>query len=87
MPAFILIKAIVGNDKLTVHIFKAGWRFPEQPVQLPVTLGFDRGTFGSTTAVGYNRAGVGPMVEFTIASEATKSFLDEFGALEDRLSP
>jgi len=65
----------------------AGWRFPEQPVQLPVTLGFDRGTFGSTTAVGYNRAGVGPMVEFTIASEATKSFLDEFGALEDRLSP
>jgi len=76
--ASIMIKGILGTENLVVHVFKAGWRFPAQGVQLPVTLGFDRGTFGSTTAVGYQRPGLMPVVEFNVARNATKGFLEEF---------
>ena len=56
VKASIMIKYILGSTNLTVHIFKEGWRFPaDKPVQFPITLGFDKETFGQTTAMGmYN---------------------------------
>ena len=77
--ASIIIKYVLRERTLLVHVFKPGWLLPEKPIQLPITLGFDRGVFGSTTAMGYTKPGLTPVIEFNIANEATESFLTEFG--------
>jgi hypothetical protein len=76
--ASIMIKYVLGTDKLMLHVFKQGWRFPAQPVTFQITLGFDQTAFGSTTAIGENRAGVGPLVEFYVANKAIDNFLKAF---------
>jgi hypothetical protein len=78
--ASIMVKYILGNDHLSIHVFKHGWRFPQKPVTFPITLGFDQTTYGSTTAFGSNDSDAGPMVEFTIKNEATDDFLRAFAS-------
>jgi hypothetical protein len=80
--ASIMVKYILGENNLVVHIFKAGWRFPENAITFPITLGFDQEAWGHTTALGLNNPRAGPMVEFNIATEATGSFLKAFGEAE-----
>ena len=85
VQASIYIKYVLGEKHLIAQVFKAGWRFPEKPIAFPVTLGFDDGIYGSTTALGSNVPGVGPMMEFNIANGATDSFLTAFGTASRRI--
>jgi hypothetical protein len=78
--ASIFIKYILGTKVLTVHIFKEGWRFPaDKPINFPITVGFDKEAFGSTTASGIYQPQAGPMIEFYIANESIENFLKDFG--------
>jgi hypothetical protein len=78
--ASIMIKYILGEKTLTVHIFKAGWHFPtDQPVKFPITLGFDSDTFGQVIAGGMSPPNVSPMIEFDIATNSISNFLKAFG--------
>jgi hypothetical protein len=80
VQASIMVKYILGEKTLTVHIFKTGWRFPsDQPVKFPLTLGFDNAVFGQVTAAGLSPHNMSPMIEFDIANESIGSFLKAFG--------
>jgi hypothetical protein len=81
--ASIMVKYVLGEKTLTVHIFKTGWRFPtDQPVSFPITLGFDKEAWGQTTAMGISPPNVSPMIEFSIANESISNFLKSFGDAE-----
>jgi hypothetical protein len=80
--ASIMIKYILGNENLTVHVFKIGWRFPAEPVDFSISLGFDRDSFGQTIARGGMIPKAGPMIEFKIANKATENFLNQFAEAE-----
>jgi hypothetical protein len=80
--ASIIVKYILGDKNLIVHIFKAGWRFPEKAITFPITLGFNKEVWGHTTALGVDNPKAGPMVEFYVATEATDRFLKAFGEAE-----
>jgi hypothetical protein len=78
--ASIMVKYILGNDDLTIHIFKAGWRFPtDQPISFPITLGFDQEAWGQATALGFKPPDASPMIEFSVPNKSIASFIKAFG--------
>jgi hypothetical protein len=73
------VKAIDGFGGILLMAWKPGWRIPDE-TEMPITLGFDRDTFGSTTAYGYTSAGdESSHIEFRVVEgPATAKFLEEF---------
>ncbi len=80
VQASIMVKYILGSDNFTIHIFKQGWRFPtDQPVNFPITLGFDQEAWGQAKADGITQPSAGPMIEFYVPNKSISRFLKSFG--------
>jgi hypothetical protein len=69
------------NGAVRVFAFKNSWRIPAG-TRVPIILGFDKDSWGSTTASGgtdhFSPTYTAGVVEFAIAPASLKSFLNEF---------
>jgi hypothetical protein len=74
----LMIKYIKGTKNLRVHVFKEGWRIPDE-VEIPLYITFDNSERYKATGWGVATATMN-YVEFLIAEDFTKSFLDLFAA-------
>jgi hypothetical protein len=76
--ATIMIKYVLGNKGLLVHIFKDSWRFPATgSVDIPISIQFDRNTPGRLVAEGGRGVDGNGVLEFKIG-EGLDLFLREF---------
>jgi hypothetical protein len=73
------IKYFLSSGHFEVQIFKMSWRIPNG-TDIPITLGFDRGTWGTINkATGSTHTGDGStwgMINFYIADESVIDFLE-----------
>lgn len=74
----LIVKMIKDEPALLLHVFKDGWRIPDG-VAIPLYMTFDRSQPFSATGHGVD-SGKLNYVQFTIAQEFTKTFLNLFTA-------
>ena len=72
------IKYVLGDEHLTIMMFKPSWRFPTEGVALPLTVWFDSKPYSTDDARGVHFPDSGAAVVTTVPNKLLTEFLNQF---------